>query len=98
MPPEIVNVSVCMLPELTTLTMFGDMSSAAGVGASIVIVAVVVFPKESNTFSVTSPAVTFAGKVTVMGVPFVVLVFAAVHTPFPNVVLKALEGSLEVVI
>ena len=92
-----LNVSVCGLPELTTLTMFGDINSAPGVGASIVIVALVVVPKESNTFSVTEPAVTFAGKVTVMGVPLVVLVFAGFQSPVPGVVLKAFDGSVEVV-
>jgi hypothetical protein len=55
----------------------------------MVIVAVVVVPTESNTFKVTVPAETLAGNVTVIGEP--------VQTPFPAVVLKAFDGSVEVV-
>ncbi len=65
---------------------------------SIVMVAEVVPPTESNTFSVTVPAVTLAGNVTVMGVPLVVAVLAAFQSPFPAVVLNAFDGSVEVVI
>ena len=81
---------VCGLPELTTLTSFGDISNAPGVGAIIVMVAVVAPPTASSTFRVTVPAVTFAGKVTTTGDPF--------QIPFPAVVLNPFDGSVEVVI
>ena len=83
-------MTVCGLPELTMLTRFGDISSGPGVGPIIVMVAVAVAPRESNTFRVTVPAATFAGKVTTTGDP--------VQRPTPAVVLKALDGSVEVVI
>jgi len=98
-----VNVSVCELPELTTLTMFGDMCSAAAGGAIIVMLAEAVFPKESNTVRVTgaAPAVTFAGNVTIIGVPLGVLpevVWSQTPAAGVPLALKAFEGSLDVVI
>ena len=86
----IVKSTGCASAELTTVTNAGNIFSAAGGGASIVMVAVVVAPRESNTFSVTVPAVTPAGKVTTTGVP--------IQSPSPGPESKAFEGSLEVVI
>lgn len=98
-PPEIVKVTLSADPLTpVTETVEGVIVKALDDPAdSIVMVAEVVPPTESKTFSVTVPAVTFAGNVTVMGVPSVVPVLAASHSPFPAVVLNALDGSVEVV-
>jgi hypothetical protein len=89
-PPLIAKVRVWEDPWLTTLTTFGDiMSALPPPGPSIVIAALVVPPTESRTFKVTVPAATFAGKLTVIGVPF--------HMPSPGALSKAFDGSVEVV-
>ena len=98
-PPDMVNVTLSAAPLTpVTETVVGVTARTLDApGASIVMVAVAVPPTASSTFSVTSPAVTFAGKVTIIGVPFVVLVFAGFQTPMPAVVLNAFDGSVEVV-
>ena len=58
--------------------------------AIMVMVALAVPATLSDTFSVTEPVATFAGKLTVMGVPD--------HIPSPAAVSKAFVGSVEVVI
>ena len=105
---KVIDVNVV---ELTALTMFGDMRSTAAGGADIVIVAVVVVPNESNTFNVTGPAATFAGKVTFTDEPFQIppsqdwripsgepLLVPPEPAQALPVSLKAFDGSLDVVI
>jgi hypothetical protein len=68
---------------------------------SMVTVAEVLPPTESKTVNVTVPAVTFAGNVTVMGVPFGVLpavVLSQIPAAGIPLALKPFDGLLDVVI
>jgi len=89
-----LNVSVCGLPELTTVAVFGVMSS--GLGPVMVKVAATVAPVWSLTVNATSVfAVTALGGTVTVNVSPLCVTF---QMPMPGVPLKAIAGLGDVTV